>query len=173
MRKKYHIFILLSFLFVLSGVLPGFLAVSNATKAVDLADVPILFVDDDGGTSFDTYFTSILDDLDLDWNNITYRPNATEMSQYTIVIWHTGDYEGPGNPSEYRRHTEIKPLSHPAQEDQSPHQDKQGNGRKREVVQAIPDDRAKGIQGAETSGHEKGDNTACSQSKNDPLAVMG
>ncbi|HUX98202.1 MAG TPA: hypothetical protein VMV49_01490 [Candidatus Deferrimicrobium sp.] len=101
MKKKYNIFILLSFLFVISWVLPGFLATSNAAKTADLTEVPILFVDDDDGESYDYYFTDIMDDLGLNYTYTDTRPDAIEMGEYAIVIWHTGDYYGSETPSEW------------------------------------------------------------------------
>ena len=70
--------------------------------AVDTVDVligqtPILFVDDDGGGSYQQYFTSPLDSSGFLYDVWTYAvqgaPNDSVLGQYTLVVWNTGpDY---------------------------------------------------------------------------------
>lgn len=56
---------------------------------------PILFVDDDEGDNYDTYFTNALNlngySYDI-WNvaNIGSSPTTSDMSPYSVVIWNTG-----------------------------------------------------------------------------------
>ncbi|MFH1336864.1 MAG: C25 family cysteine peptidase [Candidatus Zixiibacteriota bacterium] len=77
-------------------------------SAVDTFDVligqtPILFVDDDGGGSYQNYFLSALDSTGLMYDVWTYTtlgsPADSVLEQYTAVIWNTGpDYGTISNP---------------------------------------------------------------------------
>jgi len=55
----------------------------------------ILLVDDDAGSSYETYYTAALDDLGRSydyWNNAdSGPPSSSVLSDYGIVIWETGD----------------------------------------------------------------------------------
>ncbi len=75
---------------------------------VDTVDVlvgqtPLLFVDDDGGGSYQNYFISTLDSLGLLYDVWTYAsqgvPPESLLETYTAVIWNTGpDYGTITNP---------------------------------------------------------------------------
>ena len=54
----------------------------------------ILFVDDDGGSALESYYTTPLKNLGLlydFWDRQTQGATTGELSQYPIVIWFTGD----------------------------------------------------------------------------------
>ena len=55
----------------------------------------ILFVDDDAGKTWDTYFTQALDSLGKTYDTVTVAsgangPDAAKLNQYQAVIWNTG-----------------------------------------------------------------------------------
>jgi hypothetical protein len=77
-------------------------------SAVDTFDVligqtPILFVDDDGGGSYQSYFLSALDSTGFLYDVWTYAtqgtPTDSVLGLYTAVVWNTGpDYGTISNP---------------------------------------------------------------------------
>ncbi|MFH1336952.1 MAG: M14 family zinc carboxypeptidase [Candidatus Zixiibacteriota bacterium] len=67
------------------------------TFQVNIGQKPILFVDDDGGGSYETYFLSALDSTGLSYEIWTYAtqgtPSDSMLSLYQAVVWTTGpDY---------------------------------------------------------------------------------
>ena len=103
MSKKSTIFALVSLFLLCSWFVPGSFFIANAANPQDITDFRILFVDADDGESWDTYLTSIFDTLGLDYESTITKPNVTTMSQYTIVVWHTGDYGGDEMSDEYKQ----------------------------------------------------------------------
>ncbi len=117
MMKKSYFLISMMMLLVFSWFLPSLFFVGSklgadrtsinitpisfSTNQQGITDFRILFVDDDGGDSWQTDYISIFTALGLDYDTTTSRPNATVMGQYDIVVWHTGDYEGAGETFEY------------------------------------------------------------------------
>jgi hypothetical protein len=59
---------------------------------------PILFVDDDGGESYESYFLAALDSVGVGYNTWTYAtqgsPPDTVFELYQAVVWTTGDDYG-------------------------------------------------------------------------------
>jgi hypothetical protein len=73
----------------------GFTFVDTFTVRIGMKQV--LFVDDDEGDSYETYFTDALDDLGIDYDVWTVTsqgsPGLAVMQEYITVIWNTGvDY---------------------------------------------------------------------------------
>jgi len=67
------------------------------TFQVNIGQKPILFVDDDGGGSYETYFLSALDSTGLSYEIWTYAtqgtPSDSMLNLYQAVVWTTGpDY---------------------------------------------------------------------------------
>jgi hypothetical protein len=67
------------------------------TFQVNIGQKPILFVDDDGGGSYESYFISALDSTGLSYDVWTYAtlgtPSDSLLSLYQAVVWTTGpDY---------------------------------------------------------------------------------
>ena len=56
---------------------------------------PILLVDDDNGSSYESYFTAALDSLGSDYDTWSVEslgsPSASILQQYDVVLWFTGD----------------------------------------------------------------------------------
>jgi hypothetical protein len=77
-------------------------------SAMDTIDVligqtPILFVDDDGGGSYQSYFLPALDSTGYMYDVWTYAtagaPTDSVLEQYSVVVWNTGpDYGTITNP---------------------------------------------------------------------------
>lgn len=68
----------------------------DLTQDLELDPVPcILMVDDDAGGSYESYFTSALDALSLDyslWNTSSSgSPTLADMVDYNMVFWSTGE----------------------------------------------------------------------------------
>jgi hypothetical protein len=65
------------------------------TFSVRIGMRQVLFVDDDNGDSFETYFTDALDALDIEYDVWTVytqgSPPVATMEEYITVIWSTGD----------------------------------------------------------------------------------
>ncbi|MGB8657836.1 MAG: M14 family zinc carboxypeptidase [Candidatus Zixiibacteriota bacterium] len=73
------------------------------TFLVRIGQKPILFVDDDGGHSYETYFISALDSVGLPYDVWTYAtegaPTDSLLSLYKAVVWNTGpDFGTTGSP---------------------------------------------------------------------------
>ena len=75
------------------------------TDTLDLVigQKPILFVDDDGGGSFEGYFLTALDSVGLAYDIWTYEtqgsPTDSVLTMYQAVVWSTGpDYGTIGDP---------------------------------------------------------------------------
>jgi hypothetical protein len=73
------------------------------TFQVSIGQKPILFVDDDGGGSYETYFLSALDSTGLSYETWTYAtqgtPTDSMLSLYQAIVWTTGpDYGTISNP---------------------------------------------------------------------------
>ncbi len=64
----------------------------------------ILLVDDDGGTNYQTWIMSDLDELNYVYNHHDVaelgEPNVADLLPYTNVIWITGDVNNPLSPAE-------------------------------------------------------------------------
>jgi len=65
------------------------------TPAPTLPPSPILLVDDDTGSTYETYFTAALNALGKSYTVWTVQsqgsPSAATLKQYSIVIWFTGN----------------------------------------------------------------------------------
>jgi len=73
------------------------------TFQVMIGQTPILFVDDDGGKSYESYFLSALDSLGFLYDVWTYAtqgtPTDSVLELYQAVVWSTGpDYGTISNP---------------------------------------------------------------------------
>ena len=70
---------------------------ASDTFQINLGQKPVLFVDDDGGWSYQSYFLSALDSTGLSYDVWTYATQGTPtdslLSLYQAVVWNTGpDY---------------------------------------------------------------------------------
>jgi hypothetical protein len=70
---------------------------ASDTFQINLGQKPVLFVDDDGGGSYQSYFLSALDSTGLSYDVWTYAvqgtPSDSLMALYQAVVWSTGpDY---------------------------------------------------------------------------------
>jgi hypothetical protein len=77
----------------------------SATDTFDvlIGQTPILFVDDDGGGSYQSYFLPALDSTGFMYDVWTYAtagaPTDSVLEQYSVVVWNTGpDYGTITNP---------------------------------------------------------------------------
>ncbi len=73
------------------------------TFKVRIGQKPILFVDDDGGNSYEAYFLLALDSLGLEYDVWTYAsqgcPTDSALEFHQAVVWSTGpDYGSISNP---------------------------------------------------------------------------
>ncbi|MGB8656733.1 MAG: C25 family cysteine peptidase [Candidatus Zixiibacteriota bacterium] len=73
------------------------------TFKVRIGQKPILFVDDDGGGSYESYFFPALDSLGLEYDVWTYAsqgcPSDSALEYHQAVVWSTGpDYGTISNP---------------------------------------------------------------------------
>jgi hypothetical protein len=73
------------------------------TIDVRIGQRPILFVDDDGGAAYESYFLSALDSTGLEYDVWTYTvsgcPTDSALEYHQAVIWSTGpDYGSISNP---------------------------------------------------------------------------
>jgi len=73
------------------------------TFQVLIGQKPILFVDDDGGGSYESYFLTALDSVGLTYDVWTYETSGTPtdslLELYQAVVWNTGpDYGTIANP---------------------------------------------------------------------------
>ncbi|MGB8656262.1 MAG: C25 family cysteine peptidase, partial [Candidatus Zixiibacteriota bacterium] len=73
------------------------------TFKVRIGQKPILFVDDDGGGSYESYFFPALDSLGLEYDVWTYAsqgcPTDSALEYHQAVVWSTGpDYGTISNP---------------------------------------------------------------------------
>jgi hypothetical protein len=73
------------------------------TFKVRIGQKPILFVDDDGGNAYQSYFLSALDSLGLEYDVWTYAsqgcPTDSALEFHQAVVWSTGpDYGSLSNP---------------------------------------------------------------------------
>ncbi len=76
---------------------------STDTFTLVIGKKPILFVDDDGGDAYESYFLYALDSVGVGYEVWTYEtqgcPDDTILALYQAVVWSTGsDYGSPGNP---------------------------------------------------------------------------
>jgi subtilisin family serine protease len=62
----------------------------NQQQDFDLTPICLLVVDDDGGQTYDTYYTSALTQLGKSYDRTTTAPELTTLAQYDGVIWLTG-----------------------------------------------------------------------------------
>lgn len=71
---------------------------TDDTLQVIVGRIPILFVDDDGGDVYESYFISPLDSVGLIYDVWTYQakgsPPDSVLQLYQAVIWNTGDDYG-------------------------------------------------------------------------------
>jgi hypothetical protein len=76
---------------------------STDTFQLIIGQKPVLFVDDDGGTSYESYFLSALDSTGFEYDVWTYAtlgtPADSVLALYQAVVWTTGpDYGTISNP---------------------------------------------------------------------------
>ena len=77
----------------------GFTFVDTFTVRIGIKQ--ILFVDDDDGDPFETYFTNALDALAVEYDVCTGSASLEVMEEYITVIWNTGeDYTSTLNSSD-------------------------------------------------------------------------
>jgi hypothetical protein len=67
----------------------GFTFVDTFTVRIGMKQV--LFVDDDDGDPYETYFTDALDALGVEYDYTASSPSLAVMEEYITVIWSTGD----------------------------------------------------------------------------------
>ncbi|MCK4428182.1 MAG: hypothetical protein KAW16_06860, partial [candidate division Zixibacteria bacterium] len=76
---------------------------TSDTFQIKIGRKPVLLVDDDDGESYDTFFVSALNSLEIPYDVWEYDllglPSDSVLGSYKAIVWTTGDDFGVGSPS--------------------------------------------------------------------------